>query len=529
MRELILLIRINFLQMIHTFSAGKGKRKKNMGTAGALLLMTFLALYLSGIYSWMMGGLLKEAGVIEFLLPVMMLLASVISLMFSFFAASGIVFGGKDMDFMLSMPVNSFVVMLSKMSALYLENLVFVGLWMIPTGIAGWVFGAAADPAYFLRLALAILFAPLVPSLLASIGGYLIAWGQARIRHRALAANLISVVLLVVLLAGSMKINSIGTLLLTHKQEAQRLFLTWLAPVGFLGKGLAGDWAAMGLGIVLCLAPFLFVTWLFSIRYQKILSSLKSRALRSDYRLTTVEAGGQFNALFQKEVSRLFGTPTYLMNSGVGAIMAVGFSVYMIAAKEQNAMLTAYLGAEGMNAMFLVVLAGVLSMIFPSAASISLEGKTLWILKEAPLSVSVLFGAKASLNLVLAWPAALLSAALLILSGNMAAVSGLSALLVCLSLTAFLAVSGIVINLHFPKLDCENDTIVIKQSAAPTLGCFGGLLIVAAGAGIWALTRNVLPFEAFCILMTVVFAGLTAFVWHYLITRGKQTFLSLSN
>ncbi len=528
MREIFLLIWINFLQMLHTFSVGRGK-KKNMGTMGALLLMAFLALYLSGIYSWAMGEMLQEAGVIEFLLPVMMLLAVVVSLMFSFFAASGIVFGGKDMDFMLSMPVTSFAVMLSKMSALYLENLVFVGLWMIPTGIAGWVFGVAADPAYFIRLVLTILFVPFVPSLLSSVGGYLIAWAQARIKHRALVTNLMSAVLLVVLMAGCMQISRVGTLLLTHKEGAQRLFQTWLAPIGFLGKGLTGNWAAMAIGVLLCLAPFLIVTWLFSMRYQKILSSLKSRALRSDYRFTQVEAGGQFGALFHKEVNRLFSTPTYLMNSGVGVILAVGFCIYMIVAKEQNAMLASYFGADGMNALFLVVIAGVLAMIYPSAVSISLEGKTLWILKEAPLPPSVLFGAKAALNLVLAWPAALICVLLLVLSKNMTVTGGICALLVCLALTGFLAVAGIVVNLHLPKLDCENDTIVVKQSASAMFGCFGGMLIVAAGAVLWALTRNVLSFEAFGLMMTAVFGILAAVGWRYLLNRGVEIFLTLSN
>lgn len=528
MRELVLLIQLNFSQMIHTFSAGKG-RKKNMGTAGALLLMAFLALYLSGIYSWLMGGLLKEAGVIEFLLPVMMLLAAAVSLMFSFFAASGIVFGGRDMDFMLSMPVSAFSVMLSKMSALYLENLVFTGLWMIPTGIAGYVFGAADDPGYFLRLIAAILFLPLLPSLIASVGGYVIAWGQARMKHRALVTNLISISLLVVLILLCMQINQIGALLLTHKEEAERLFMTWLAPIGFLGSGLQGNRGMLAAGAALCLAPFLLVTWLFSIRYKKILSSLKSRALRMDYRLTEVEAGGQFGALLQKEVNRLFSTPSYLMNTGVGVVMLIGFSIYLNVAKAQTAAIFAIFGTEGTQAVILLIMAALLSMVYPSAVSISLEGKTLWLLKEAPVPASVLFGAKAGLNLVLAWPAALVALSLFTAAAGLPVLTAAGILLCCLGLTAFLAVSGIALNLHFPKMDCDNDTIVVKQSASAIFGCFGGLLIVAAGAGIWALTRIFLPFWAFCLMMTAVFAILTAVVWKYLLTKGQRLFLSLSN
>lgn len=528
MRELVLLIKINFFQMLHTFSAGRGK-KKNMGATGALLLMAFMALYISGIYSWMMGGMLKEAGVIEFLLPLMMLLAAAVSLMFSFFAASGIVFGGRDMDFMLSMPVSAFSVMLAKMSALYLENLVFAGLWMIPTGIAGYKFGVAQDPAYFLRLAAAILFLPLLPSLIASIGGYLIAWGQARIKNRALVTNLITAILMLVLLAACMQVNKVGALLLAHREEADRLFMTWLAPVGCLGKGLAGDWGMLAAGSALCLAPFLAVTWLFSMRYKKILSSIKSRALRTDFKLIKVEAGGQFGALLKKEAGRLFATPSYLMNTGIGALMLIGLAVYLNVAKTQTAMFLTLLGTEGIKPLFLGCMAGLLSMIYPSAVSISLEGKTLWLLKEAPVPMRLLFGAKAALNLILAWPAALFAAVFFTLAGGLPVWSGIVMLLCCMALTAFLAVAGIAVNLHYPKLDCDNDTIVVKQSASAMFGCLGGMAVAAAGAGIWALTRTFLSFTAFGLLMTAVFSGLTFAVWKYLMTKGEQMFTALSN
>ena len=73
MRELRLLIGISFRQMLYTFAAGQG-RKKNVTMAGAIGLMAFLALYISGLYSWLMGELLEEAGVLEFLIPMMTLL-----------------------------------------------------------------------------------------------------------------------------------------------------------------------------------------------------------------------------------------------------------------------------------------------------------------------------------------------------------------------------------------------------------------------------------------------------------------------
>ena len=60
---------------------------------------------------------------------------------------------------MLSLPVPAFSVMLAKLLALYLENLVFCGLWLIPTGAALGVYGGVSF-GFILSMALAVLFTP---------------------------------------------------------------------------------------------------------------------------------------------------------------------------------------------------------------------------------------------------------------------------------------------------------------------------------------------------------------------------------
>lgn len=521
MRELKLLVGVSFRQMLHTFATGQGK-KRNVTVAGAMGLMAFLALYISGLYSWMMGELLQEAGVVDFLIPVMTLLAVAVSLVFTFFAASGIVFGGKDTDLILSMPVSAFAVMLSRMSALYLENLLFVGLWMIPTGAAGFVFGGRTDPLYFLRLALAILFVPFLPSLLASLGGYAIAWASARMKRRALVSNLISILLFLGLIIGCMQINRIGTLLLEHEEEARRLFMTWLLPIGLLGMGMEGNWAALAGSLGLCVLPFLAATWLFSTRYQKILSSLQSRLVRTDYRLTKLGARGPFEAMVKKEVGRLFSTTAYLLNAGMGVFLLLAAGIWMAVARDQIAPLVSIAGHDAADPVVLGCMAFLLATVYPSAVSISLEGRTIWLLKEAPLKPSALFGAKACLNLILAWPATLVFTALSAFALEMAPARAACMALSGLALSGFLAVAGLALNLHFPKLDCDNDTVVIKQSASAMIACFGSIILVALSAGLYVLVGNRIGMEAFCLAMTALFAVSGLVLWKILMQKGPS-------
>ncbi|MFR6148247.1 MAG: hypothetical protein ACLUJ0_01670 [Ruthenibacterium lactatiformans] len=186
MRKLWVLLKLNFRAMLRAFSFRSGagsSKKKAAGGLGALLLMAFLALYLSGVYSFLLASMLAEVGIVEMVLPLMALMACVMSLMFTLFAASGLVFGGKDSDIVLALPVPAFTVMLSKILALYLENLVFCGLWMLPTGAAYLVYaglGAGQAAGFCVRLLAAALFLPLLPSVLALLGGWVIAYFSGR-------------------------------------------------------------------------------------------------------------------------------------------------------------------------------------------------------------------------------------------------------------------------------------------------------------------------------------------------------------
>ena len=80
----------------------------------------------------------------------------------------------------------------------------------------------------------------------------------------------------------------------------------------------------------------------------------------------------------------------------------------MTVMKDQMALLMEVAGHELADPVLLGGMAFLLATVYPTAVSISLEGRTIWLLKEAPLKPSILFGAKICLNLVLAWPATLI-------------------------------------------------------------------------------------------------------------------------
>ena len=190
MRKFRSLLSLNFRAMLTTFRFGGRKSGRHATGAGALLLLAGLSLYLSGVYSFLFAAQLAQVGQLSLLLPIMSLLAVVMGVLFSLFAAQGVVFGTRDNDLMLALPVSAFTLMLSRTLALYLENLVSVFFMLLPAGAAYLWHGGGGGVVFFLLLILSALFLALLPTLISLTAGYVLAVLSGKTARRALWSNL---------------------------------------------------------------------------------------------------------------------------------------------------------------------------------------------------------------------------------------------------------------------------------------------------------------------------------------------------
>ncbi len=125
-------------------------------------------------------------------------------------------------------------------------------------------------------------------------------------------------------------------------------------------------------------------------------------------------------------------------------------------------------------------------MMTVTATSISMEGKNWWILKSLPLTAKSILDAKILMNLLLFLPFYILSELFTFLALRPGIVGFIWLLLIPAELILFSCVYGIVVNLHFPVLEWENEVSVVKQSVSAMLGGMGGFILAILGAvGLW--------------------------------------------
>jgi ABC-2 type transport system permease protein len=160
-----------------------------------------------------------------------------------------------------------------------------------------------------------------------------------------------------------------------------------------------------------------------------------------------------------------------------------------------------------------------------SASLISLEGKSLWIVKSIPAPLKVVIQSKVCTHLLISSLPCLAASVCVaaVAAGNI--VDWIMLILVPQSTGVLIAVSGLAINLHFPKLDWTNETYVVKQGLSAMITIFGAIVTIIAVVLVYVLLLNTfVSLTAFLWLITLLFAIIAALIYAWLLTSGVRRF-----
>lgn len=171
MKELWILIRV---QIYNFFPINEIRYSKNNKSSGSITSFGITVLFVfSFIYNIMTAKTLVQVGQQE-LIPAYMLAVSSFAILFLIiFYSNGILFGSRDMEALLSLPVKNSDIISSKFMFMYLLNF-FIGLmFMLPGGIV-WVGSESLGSEEIILFFLSIFFVPLIPMCIALCMGIII-------------------------------------------------------------------------------------------------------------------------------------------------------------------------------------------------------------------------------------------------------------------------------------------------------------------------------------------------------------------
>ena len=185
-------------------------------------------------------------------------------------------------------------------------------------------------------------------------------------------------------------------------------------------------------------------------------------------------------------------------------------------------------GADSALAALAISVACLLaSMNDMAAPSVSLEGKSLWVLQSLPVSAWEVLKAKLKMQLVFTGIPMLVFLACALPVLGLSPVLSLLAAAGSLLSVLLLALFGLTMGLKMPNLHWTSEITPVKQGGSVALALLGGwAYVLLPGGAAMTLGRNLHPAvipAVFCLLTAVLCALL--YVW--LKNRGAKVFAAL--
>lgn len=525
MNNLFLLMKIQVQAMLMK-SSNRRNRKKTVAGIGTLILLAFVFTYISVVYVVGMVSLFPD-GYKYIALYVMGFVTVFMLLVFGYQSAGGHLFGFKDYDLLMALPVKKSTVLISKfLSFLFLEY--FYGFFLLAPSII--IVGIAANYGilYYVMGFLAWLLVPIVPMVIVSVLAYLSMYAAGKFKYKNLMNNIFYIILMAVvfiLIFSYQRLLVAEPSQLLSMKENIELYMPF---VGLLFNGMIfGDGVHFILGVGLNVLVFVLFVWLFSKNYMKLNGQIRSGYKVKNFKLKESKANSSFHALLNKELRTYFSNTVYFMNTAILPILAVGGFVYLCLFMREDILMVIDL----MPGIVMPVLCG--SILFMSLVScttnstISLEGKNFDTLKTFPIDTFDIFKAKIALNMLIVVPAALLCSVMAVVAFNLSMADFLLCVLTTLTSSFFISAFGLVLNLHYYNLDWENSAVVVKQSLPVFITTLGGMV-----AGFAIVFGSVLLLEFMSPTLIVLMMNLILLLFDiglfiYLNKGGRTQFMKI--
>ena len=490
---------------------GKGKSGKGAITGVlSVLLIAACIVYLGYMYSEEYAVFLSAGGEIYKLVPLMISIASIISFVFSFYASGTVLYGYKDYQLLSAMPVKNREIVLSKLAYMYVSDLVFNLLIIVPSLFVYGSHGGEITAGFVFATLALVLFSPLLMISFSVAIGALTAYISSFFRKKYIAQIIILGSVMIALFAFSFFSGY-------NAAEGGNMFSSAITKLYFV-YAIAEAGMKNGLYVLLFAVinagAFAAVTVAVCYTYKKMNTLVVSKRTLKNFRLKDSEAKGQFSALLSREAKRLFTCPIYVINSFVGVVMSVVFGVlYMI--------LMIIFSRNGLDLSvtenFTIFVPAVFSFVFfmapATACSVSLEGKTFWIIRTMPVDMKSVFNAKLLLSYIIYSITAVVSSLIVTLSLGYSAVTVLLVTFNALTAALFSSNLGLLFNLLLPKLEWENESEVVKRSAATFLTVLAAFVF----AGLFAFVGAEVINTSFPISIYLLFTGLFQLVCAFVV------------
>ena len=509
------------------YDSKKGKLRSKASSIGFIAFFVVLMVGVLGsmfaYFSAMICKPLFSAGLGWLYFTLISLVSIMMGVFGSVFNTYSSLYQAKDNNLLLSLPIPVRYLLASRLLGVYLMGTMYSIVVILPAVIVRLVVAGFSAKALFGSLVLMAAITVIVLVLSCALG-LVVAKVSVRLKNKSLVTTVLSIGFLA--LYYYVYANAY-TLLQTVIQNAQTIgekVKGMAYPLYIFGK--VGEGEPLPLAItVLCVGALFVLTYILMERSFLKIATSSAKTARREYREKQTKLKRADSALLSKELSRLLSSPTYMLNGALGTvILFVGGIALLIKGNWVVELFSTELGfgKDFTTVIGTLAVCMLTTMNSLSAASVSLEGKSIWLSQSLPVSAWKVLMAKFNLHMLLTGVPALFCSlcVCVVLRPNLAVCIAIAVLPILF--VAFLSAIGLVLNLKMPNLNWTNETSAVKQSFSVLITLFAGWILSFAFAGVYYLLFMPVGALWYLVIASAVVTVLCALCILWLKKRGTE-------
>ena len=493
MSKIWILIRAQLINFFPINEIREPRNKKQSSVVIASFGIITLAIFFC-VYNIMTAKTLVQVGQQE-LIPAYMVAVSSFSILFlTIFYSNGILFGSRDIETLLSLPLKSSDIISSKFMFMYLLNFLIGFMFMLPGGIV-WVLNGSLNVLQIILYFTSMIFVPLIPMCIAACMGMIVVAVSSYFKRKNVIALIFSFVMIGIIgyiAVSAMKSGNEDSIEIMLSKQ-----ITALYPISglFVQHTNFPMYIGMGLFIAFSTAVFYIFVKIVAMKYGLLNTLAKTTSRYSDNK-KSYNRKSIFLALYKKEMGRFLSSYMAVLNAGLGVILLCVFSIFLLFNSVEQ--IGESSGIENINEYLSnfapLFIASMLSLSCPAASAISLEGKNIWILQSSPVKVKMILNSKIAVNLTLHLIGYMISIFAFTLKLDMNFIQVINLIIVPICYSIFIIVIGISLNKKYPNYEWESEMMVVKQSMPVIVsGLVGIIALITPILLNWFLNLSITP------------------------------------
>lgn len=476
------------------FGGGKSWKKDIVGkVVSALISLVFLALFVWLFVSF--HSKFTQLNLEYEVLVIFLALGIIAQILFGIARTSKVLYGGADAKVILPLPITNFVMLASKLTALWIKDVINACFFIVPVFLAYGIMSGAGFWYYiFAILALALIsvftvsVAAIIAPLFVKIKGFF-----AKYPALILVLSLVFFVALIIVYSGLLSVISdmlIGDRLrfIFNTDTANALrkasrFLFFAKQVGDFVNGSFLGFVIILVAAAAALAGGYFISAHFYLTFLKSTTARQTKPAKT--RKNTVRSENM--TLVVKELTEIFKNPTYLF-SYLSVLLTLPALCYLTIGVLSE-LIDKLLGGD-----FIVPFAVLILVMYSCVCNtfagdvISREENRIMIVKTIPVSYVKQVGCKTLIALSIAFVADLLAVAVLLITGTLSFVETLLVFIVTVAET-FASITHLVASdINHPSVGNgeENSNVSMAVVRALVVSVvFGVVCFVMRGADLF--------------------------------------------